>query len=183
MEVIINVSPVVSCITAAHMVLCCSSVTFLPAHPSHLPSSPGDKLVISHQLCPGIRWPAHEDMADIPHLLQCCIAQESELRKRASCTRVRVVQESGLRKRVGCAREWVAQESELRRRVACNWSMAHHLSVLCPSFCLSVCLSITLEISERPVPHARCRGHCGLRCGGSHCVDKLLPLDVGEERI
>ena len=99
-------------------------------------------------------------MADIPHLLQCCVAQESELCKRA-----------------GCAKERVVQESELE---SC---MAHNLFVLCPSFCLSDCLFITLEISERPVPHARCRGHCGLRCGGSHCVDKRLPLDVGEERI
>ena len=82
-----------------------SSVTFLPAHPSHLPSSPGDKLVISHQLCPGIRWPAHEDMADIPHLLQCCVAQESELCKRVSCARERVVQKSELCKRVSCAGE------------------------------------------------------------------------------
>ena len=56
-------------------------------------------------------------------------------------------------------------------------------SVCAVSILVSVCLFITLEISERPVPHARCRGHCGLRCGGSHCVDKRLPLDVGEERI
>ena len=65
MTVSVNVSPVISHLLAAHEV----PDRFSDNPPP--PPSAGDKLVISHQLCPGIWWPAHEDVEDIPHFLQC----------------------------------------------------------------------------------------------------------------
>ena len=76
MEVVINVSLVN--ITSQLLIIHCST-TRSPFSSVPLPPPPADKLVIPHQFCAGIWRPAHEDLADIPHLLQFCITQESEL--------------------------------------------------------------------------------------------------------
>ena len=60
MTVIVNVSPVISNISAACVVIHKFQTTSPPS---------GDKLVISPEFCPGIWCPPHEDVADIPHLL------------------------------------------------------------------------------------------------------------------
>ena len=85
MDVIINVSPVKCSYVSAprvalHCSITCSPSPSVPLPPPPFPPSPSlylppyppaDKLVIPHQFCAGIWRPAHEDLADIPHLLQC----------------------------------------------------------------------------------------------------------------